>query len=180
MLNVKQCQYVFKQIQLFFYLFHHFFLKEKTKFAKKCRKRGGFFKCCVQLLYMNIFERTRNNLIQDGLIKDKPTSFCRPIGDLGLDNCHICTTDAMCTEMDTATGKVTHTFFKGSKKHQNVRLTESIIYIWRMEFVNIFRRLVHRDLQLLFWSFMNIVVDWRSAVGISPSLWTQICLVSNW
>ena len=133
---------------------------------------------------MNIFERTRNNLIQDGLIKDKPTSFCRPIGDLGLDNCHICTTDAMCTEMDTATGKVTHTFFKGSKKHQNVRLTEteSIIYVWWMEFW-IPKGSLRFAIILVFWDsclFIKIVVDWRSAVGISPSLWTQICLVSSW
>ena len=91
------------------------------------------------MYYMNVFERTRNKLILDGLIKDKPTSFCKPIGYPGPDNCYTCTTDAMCTEVDQVTGKVKHTFIKGSKKHQNVRLTEieSMIYIWWMEFVNI-------------------------------------------
>ena len=91
------------------------------------------------MYYLNIFENTRNTLIEDGLIKDKPTSFCKPIGyTTGPDNCYTCTTDAMCTEADQVTGKVKHTSIKGSKKYQNVRLTEteSMTYVWWMEFFN--------------------------------------------
>merc|ERR1719369_824063 len=39
---------------------------EKSAFAKKCKKGGGFFKCCVTRWRMHEFEEIRNQLIQDG------------------------------------------------------------------------------------------------------------------
>ena len=94
-------------------------LQEQSSFAKDCRKRGGFFKCCIQAFTLNIFERSRNSLIEEGLIKDKPTSLCNP-GWGKKDPCFVCTTDAMCTEIDNETGKTKQTFLGGYKKEQMV------------------------------------------------------------
>ena len=43
------------------------FFQETTKFAKACAKKGGFFKCCVTVFTLNIFETARNRLIQEKL-----------------------------------------------------------------------------------------------------------------
>ena len=43
------------------------FSQETTKFAKACAKKGGFFKCCVTVFTLNIFETARNRLIQEKL-----------------------------------------------------------------------------------------------------------------
>ena len=93
--------------------------QEHSSFAKECRKRGGFFKCCIQTAMLNTFETVRNNLIEEGLIKDKPTSWCKP-GWGKKDPCFVCTTDAMCTELDNITGKIKQTFLGGFKKEQMV------------------------------------------------------------
>ena len=95
-------------------------LQERSRFAKDCKIRGGFFKCCIQSHTLNIFETARNKLIEEGLIKDKPTSWCKP-GWERRDPCLVCNTDAMCTEVDTLTGQYKHTFYKGYKKEQRVR-----------------------------------------------------------
>ena len=51
MLNVKQCQYVFKQIQLFFYLFDHLFFRKKLSLRKNAEKGEAFsnaaFNCYI-------------------------------------------------------------------------------------------------------------------------------------
>ena len=68
---------------------------------------------------MNIFETSRNSLIEEGLIKDKPTSWCKP-GLERKDPCYTCMTDAMCTEIDILTGQTKHTFIKGYKNEHRV------------------------------------------------------------
>ena len=93
--------------------------QEQSSFAKDCRKRGGFFKCCVQGYSLNIFETSRNRLIKEGLIKDKPTAWCKP-GLKRKDPCMICSSDAICTEMDTETGKTKQSFIGGYKKEHRV------------------------------------------------------------
>ena len=93
--------------------------QEQSSFAKDCRKRGGLFKCCVQYFTLNIFETSRNSLIEEGLIKDKPSSWCKS-GLNRKDPCFICMSDAMCTEMDIETGKTKHTFIKDYKKEHRV------------------------------------------------------------
>ena len=68
---------------------------------------------------LNIFENSRNKLIEEGLIKDKPTSLCMP----GLDKkdpCLTCKTDAMCTKKNIKTGEIRHTFIKEYKKEHMV------------------------------------------------------------
>ena len=113
--------------------------QEQSSFAKDCRKRGGLFKCCVSTYTLNIFERSRNSLINEGLIKDKPTSWCRPtLEDLPgwpdylpgwtfeeasakrKDPCLPAFSDAMCTETDIETGNIKQTFINGYKKEQMV------------------------------------------------------------
>ena len=106
--------------------FTSFMLQEKSNFAKDCRKNEGFFKCCVQMHDLNIFETSRNKLIQAGLIKDEITSNCKP----GPNNpCSTCSADAMCTKYkydhNCHPTIRTHSFLKGYKKHQRVRLTKT-------------------------------------------------------
>ena len=64
-------------------------LQERSKFAKDCKKNDGFFKCCVQDNWLDIFENSRNTLIEEGLIKDKPTSMCK-LGFDWKDPCFTC------------------------------------------------------------------------------------------
>ena len=81
---------------------------------------------------LNIFEISRNSLIKDGLIKDKPTSYCKP-GWERKDPCYACNTDAMCTEMDFHTGQTKNTFYKGYKKEHRVRgKSDPDILIYRL------------------------------------------------
>ena len=60
----------------------------------------------------------RNGLIKEGLIKDKPTSWCREVNT--GNPCYVCTTDAMCTKKDLKTGEFRHTFIKKYKKEHRV------------------------------------------------------------
>ena len=70
-------------------------------------------------LTLMIFETSRNKLIEVGLIKDKPTSWCKKM--TGMKNrCMICTADAMCTKRDAKTGKIRNTFIKRYKKDHRV------------------------------------------------------------
>ena len=103
-------------------------LQEKSSFAKECKKKGGFFKCCIIAFTLNIFETSRNSLIKEGLIKDKPTSWCKP-GWGRKDPCMICTTDAMCTTLDVLSGQPKHTFYKGYKnEHRVMSLSGPLIF----------------------------------------------------
>ena len=76
---------------------------------------------------MNIFETSRNSLIEEGLIKAKPTSLCKP-GWERKDPCFTCNADAMCSEMDILTGQTKHTFYKGYKKEHMVRVNLTLIF----------------------------------------------------
>ena len=40
---------------------------ENSKFARLCRKDGGYFKCCGSYWWLDTFEEARNMLIKDGL-----------------------------------------------------------------------------------------------------------------
>ena len=49
---------------------------ENSKFARLCRKDGGYFKCFGTFWLLYSFEEARNLLIGDGLIKDKKSYVC--------------------------------------------------------------------------------------------------------
>ena len=108
-------------------MFKTLLLQEQSSFAKDCKKRGGFFKCCIQAFTLNIFETSRNSLIEEGLIKAKPTSRCKP-GWERKDPCFTCNADAMCSEMDILTGQTKFTFYKGYKKEHMVRVYLTLIF----------------------------------------------------
>ena len=101
--------------------------QEKSNFARYCRKKGGLFKCCVQSFTLSIFETSRNKLIAEGLIKDKPTNWCLLKREqlVGRDlmrkgPCATCNADGMCSKMDLNTGEIRHTFLMGYKKEHRV------------------------------------------------------------
>ena len=97
----------------------HFICQETSQFAKKCKKDGGFFKCCVAFKSIDTFEDTRNKLIEEGLIKDKTTHHCKKGYDQD-DPCRVCTADGACTTKDPTTGQTKQTFITEYKKEHKV------------------------------------------------------------
>ena len=92
---------------------------EDSKFAQNCRKKGGVFKCCVSNWEIQVYEKTRNTLIEEGLLKGVKTSrMCKP--ESNNDPCSVCTLDVICTTKNVFTDAVKHTFYKGIKKHHQV------------------------------------------------------------
>jgi len=87
---------------------------EKSKFAKKCKKDGGYFKCCLSSWGLNPFEEVRNKLIDDKLIKDEKTHFCNRYST--KDHCYFCSANGMCTNRSYLDGKITNTFYPGKEK----------------------------------------------------------------
>jgi len=87
---------------------------EKSRFAKKCKKDGGYFKCCLSRWLLNPFEEVRNKLIDDTLIKDEKTNFCNR--NSTKDHCYFCSANGMCTNRSPLDGKITNTFYPGKRK----------------------------------------------------------------
>ena len=87
---------------------------EKSKFATKCLKQGGYFKCCISPRRFTAFEDARNKLIKDGLIKDKPTNICNREAE--KDPCHFCRTNGICTIRNQLNGKTSHYFYPKMKE----------------------------------------------------------------
>ena len=106
------------------------FFQEQSTFAKDCRKNGGLFKCCVQAFTLHTFETSRNRLIKEGLIKDRPTNWCSEKEG----PCMICNADAMCTKRNNNTGEITNTYLKEYKKeHRVIRWHFNfIIFLYRL------------------------------------------------
>ena len=82
---------------------------EKSQFAKKCEKSGGYFKCCVTSWGIEPYEINRNSLIEAGLINDNPTNICDVKSD--KDPCTFCNVNGLCTKKKPLTGKTTHSFY---------------------------------------------------------------------
>jgi len=74
--------------------------EKKSKFARQCKKKGGFFKCCVFSLDLEIFERTHNLLKDRNLTSsdDKITKYCERRGT--TNHCFICFVSYMCSKKD--------------------------------------------------------------------------------
>ena len=102
--------------------FKNSIFQAQSSFAKDCRKDGGLFKCCTQYYSLSIFEKSRNSLILEGLIKDRPTNWCpETLDENQMEGpCVICTTDAMCTQRNNYTGKIRNTFLNEYKKEHRV------------------------------------------------------------
>ena len=71
---------------------------ERSKTAKKCKKTGGYFKCCGIHLRLDPFESSRNKMIDDGFFQDKKTKFCIRNDKKGDSPCHFCGKSGVCTE----------------------------------------------------------------------------------
>ena len=85
-----------------------------SRFAKRCSKNGGYFKCCVDYWGVEAFEDARNKLIRDGLIKDTPTNICN---DKSMGNpCLYCSAHGVCTHSNPHTGAMTQTFYPNKTK----------------------------------------------------------------
>jgi hypothetical protein len=87
---------------------------EKSKFARRCKKNGGYFKCCVCPWLLYPFEEGRNKLIQDGLIKAKESYICNRkirMDKRKINPCLYCTLDGICTKPNPLTGEVVQLFF---------------------------------------------------------------------
>ena len=85
---------------------------EKSQFAKKCKKTGGYFKCCVSFETIKKFEDTRNQLVSDGLVKDNISRICTKLPNL----CNLCTTNGMCTKRNPLNDRITQFYFPNMKK----------------------------------------------------------------
>ena len=90
---------------------------ENSKFARKCKKAKGYFKCCLTYWRIDPFENTRNNLIDAGLIKGKKTKFCR-VTKSGKSTCIFCSISGFCSEKDPFTGTVVNTFYPGNNTYK--------------------------------------------------------------
>ena len=87
---------------------------ENSRFAKKCYKDKGYFKCCVSAWWIGPYEEARNKLIKEGLIKDEPTHICDRKAT--TDPCFFCSANGMCTKHNPLNGTITNSFYPGMKK----------------------------------------------------------------
>ena len=87
---------------------------ERSKFARKCGKDGGLFKCCVTRWYLHEFEDFYNRLIHDGLINGTATNICDKKSR--KDRCLYCRAGGMCTKKNPLTGIITHSYYPKMKK----------------------------------------------------------------
>ena len=78
-------------------------LQEVGKFARRCAKDGGFFKCCVSVWNLNCWEMARNKLVKEGLIAGNITKNCKR---RKRDPCVVCKAEGVCTMRNILTGQV--------------------------------------------------------------------------
>lgn len=92
---------------------------EHSKFAKKCKKEGGYFKCCNSVWLLRTYEQARNQLIKEGLIKADPTHMCDRTSM--KDRCVQCSVTAICTVKNPVNGKITQYFYSKMKKESKMK-----------------------------------------------------------
>ena len=73
------------------------------KFARRCAKDGGFFKCCVSVWNLKCWEMARNKLVKEGLIPGNITKNCKR---RKRDPCVVCKAEGVCTIRNILTGQV--------------------------------------------------------------------------
>ena len=82
---------------------------ENSKFARLCRKDGGYFKCCGNFWLLDTFEEAQNLLIGDGLIKDKKSYICDSKSK--INPCLYCSMNGICTNSNPLTGETTQLYY---------------------------------------------------------------------
>ena len=93
---------------------------ERSKFAKRCKKDKGFFKCCGTHWRIDAFETARNQLIDEGLVKDKKTHYCKK-PSARKSKCHFCSITGICSKKHPITGTVKNTIYPGNKTFKQGR-----------------------------------------------------------
>ena len=93
---------------------------ERSKFAKRCKKDKGFFKCCGTHWRIDAFETARNQLIDEGLVKDKKTHYCKK-PSARKSKCHFCSMTGICSKKHPITGTVKNTIYPGNKTFKQGR-----------------------------------------------------------
>ena len=86
---------------------------EKSNFAQKCSRNGGYFKCCVTWWTWDDYERARNLLIQDGLINDTQSHVCNR--ESVKNPCLYCSANGLCTNSNPLTGKISQLYYPNKK-----------------------------------------------------------------
>jgi len=89
----------------------HCFKAEQGRFAKKCKRDGGLFKCCMIGLQLNPFEEVRKLLRKARLISSGPTektARCEKNWYTGY--CNMCGVTQICARKDKITNRVVETF----------------------------------------------------------------------
>jgi hypothetical protein len=104
---------------------------EVSLFARHCQRKGGFFKCCVSTWSLEIFEKTRNQLIADGLLHDKQSHRCKSKRYNMLEPCRVCSAEAVCTSKDPDDpSKTRQTSNKKYKKKHKVVVVVLVVVVY--------------------------------------------------
>jgi hypothetical protein len=103
---------------------------ENSKFARQCKKDGGYFKCCGSYWWMDMFEEARNKLIKDGIIEANTSEIC---DSKSLKNpCLYCSMNAICTKSNPFTGGIS---FLLSKLYNLLPLFIHSYYLLKNSFI---------------------------------------------
>merc|ERR1719244_1259075 len=97
----------------------HCLRAEQRKFARDCKANGGLFKCCINSLRVDSYEKVRYDLYKKKLIESGPTDETR-VCDMKKrsKNCHFCIAIHLCSIKDGLTQKVNTTFEIPYKRKQ--------------------------------------------------------------
>jgi len=107
----------FASLDMFSFKCHSYCYKaEKRKFAKKCRKKNGFFKCCYSIFGLGIFEDIRHSLYDKQLLKGKPPKKVCVQQTGNATNCDMCGVTEMCSTKNIFTGLVKHEYKTSAKR----------------------------------------------------------------
>jgi len=81
---------------------------ENRKFAKRCRRRGGLFKCCMTGFGTNPWHKLRHILANMTLINTEQEQMCVKNGH--YDTCTMCANTQICSKFNNITGQVEEKF----------------------------------------------------------------------
>ena len=76
-----------------------------SDYAESCEEIGGIPSCCISTWKLGPFEKARNYLIGEGLIKSKTTRYCGERGRQKKDPCVICRAEMRCLSEGSETKK---------------------------------------------------------------------------
>ena len=98
---------------------------ENSKFARKCKKDGGYFKCCGSYWWLDMFEEARNRLIEDNLIVANKSQICDSKSQ--KNPCLYCSMNGICTKTNPLTGGLTHDYYPSPIPEGKVHIFLSLV-----------------------------------------------------